>query len=99
MITVATGIPERSEHLTIKATVSDVDPVPLRYSRNIVIVPDSIVVEYTRVGFEPWKIKEVTVSGGKLLKSGKASDNPLSRHDTEMTMFERFHDDAPVRSA
>lgn len=92
----ATGIPERSEHLTIRATVSDVEPLPLRYSKSTQIVPDVIIVEYRRDVSEPWKIFKAQVYGGKLLKSGKASDNRLSRHDVDLTFFGRMNEDTPA---
>jgi len=93
----ATGIPERSEYLTIRATVSDVEPLPIPFfAKDAKIVPDVIIVEYGRDGFEPWKILSIKVYGGKLLKSGKASDNRLSRHDVDLTFFGRMNDDTPV---
>lgn len=85
----------KSETLTIEAKVSHVDPLLLRYSKTTKIVPDLIVVTYQRDNFKPWEIRKIKVFGMKLLKSGKASDNPFSRHDIDMTSFGRIDDNAP----
>lgn len=91
----ATGIPELHERLAVRASVSDVEPLTVPFFKDTKIVPDRIFVKYIRDGFGPWGLFDVKVYGQKLLKSGKASDNRLSRHDVSFVSFNRLDADAP----